>query len=53
MQQAGWGRHRHAACSPPHCRRYTQFVTVHSRPVHARLDLGPLAKALNRWAALG
>jgi hypothetical protein len=24
--------------------KYTQFVNVHSRPVHARLDLKPLAK---------
>lgn len=49
----------HALCSlvhpatPPHpparlsC-RYTQFVMLHSRPVQARLDLGPLARALNR-----
>lgn len=28
--------------------RYTQFVSLHSRPVQARLDLGPLARALNR-----
>jgi hypothetical protein len=28
--------------------KYTQFVSVHSRPVQARLDLGPLAAALNR-----
>lgn len=28
--------------------RYTQFVSLFSRPVQARLDLGPLAKALNR-----
>ncbi len=27
--------------------RYTQFVAVWSRPVHARLELGPLADALN------
>ena len=28
--------------------RYSQFVNMHSRPVWARLDLGPLAAALNR-----
>lgn len=28
--------------------KYTQFVNVHSRPVQARLDMGPLAAALNR-----
>jgi hypothetical protein len=27
--------------------RYTQFVNLHSRPAHARLDLGPLAQLLN------
>ena len=27
--------------------RYTQFVNLHSRPVTARLDLGPLAELLN------
>lgn len=36
--------------------KYTQAVAVHSRPVTARLDLAPLARALNRLedaAALG
>ncbi|PRW60398.1 hypothetical protein C2E21_1135 [Chlorella sorokiniana] len=28
--------------------RYTQFIDLHSRPVQARLELGPLARALNR-----
>lgn len=28
--------------------KYTQAVAVHSRPVTARLDLAPLARALNR-----
>lgn len=37
--------------SPASCLcRYTQFVSLFSRPVQARLDLGPLAKALNRRA---
>ena len=34
-------------CYLPAC-RYTQFVSLHSRPVFARLDLAPLARALNR-----
>ena len=28
--------------------KYTQIVSVHSRPVHGRLEMGPLAAALNR-----
>lgn len=39
------------ACLPVHVTcRYTQFVDIHSRPVHARLDMQRLAKALNRFA---
>jgi len=29
--------------------KYTQFVAVHSRPVHGRLEMGPLAAGFNRF----
>jgi hypothetical protein len=35
----------------PRARRYTQFVSIHSRPVYARLDMLPLASALNRCSS--
>lgn len=33
--------------------KYTQFVSCHSRPVWPRVDLGPLARLLNRMEGDG